>query len=283
MHLGAMKNVLDQTATHNNVEVPDAMRKALFWQDLYSCLFVGTTRLLSHHQYEEYNCESFFSSAPGYFVPRGFTKVISKFPDDFVKILMDLNVLCTIVDMRNPLGEIQIDERPIDNFQYCIESRLVDLISHNRNSGSEDSILQACTFAFFLITYKLSTGIWEGCFISEYCATQIRTLLSKTKNDPRWDAHGFKELHLWLLFISGALAKRKQVRLRAARMIQNDCYGLLSGIIDDWNSLERLCKSFVWSSHSMDQKLWQFWQETRSPQERIIRLEEEETFVMHPA
>ncbi|KAF2446178.1 hypothetical protein P171DRAFT_253923 [Karstenula rhodostoma CBS 690.94] len=273
-HLSAVKNVMELTKT-SNVPISDAIRRALFWQDLYSCLFVGTTRLLSHRDYEEVSRETFPSSAPGSFVPLGFAGVISDFPEEFVEIIVDLNALCTLVDIRCSPGALPLQECPIDNFQYRIESRLVDLLSQNRGSNNEDHLFQACIFASFFVTYNLSTGIWEGCFIPEWCATQVMTLLTKTQSDPRWKKDRYKNLLMWLLFVSGAMAKRNKVRSRAIKMIWTRCHDLLGAFSDDWNQLLEVLKTFIWSSHSMEQKVWRFWQELHSPQLGIGRFEEE--------
>ncbi|OAG05726.1 uncharacterized protein CC84DRAFT_732716 [Paraphaeosphaeria sporulosa] len=280
-HLSAIKNVVELTNA-SNVSISDAIRRALFWQDLYSCLFVGTTRLLSHRDYEETSRETLPSSAAGSFVSPGFENIISDFPGEFAEIMGDLNALCTLVDTRCSPGDLPLRECPIDNFQYYIESRLVDLLSQNRFSGTEDHFLQACIYASFFVTYNLSTGIWEGCFIPEWCATQVMTLLTKTRSDPRWKEERYENLLLWLLFVSGAMAKRNRIRSRAINMVHGCFHDLLDGLYDDWDQLLKVMKTFVWSSHSMEQKVWQFWQDLHSPQPGIGRFEEE-IGTMHPA
>lgn len=259
------------------------MRRALFWQDLYSCFFVGTTRLLSHRDYEQFSHETIPASAPGSFVPSGFEKVIVDLPEGFIEILRDLGELCALVDSRCAPGVNTIEEYPIDNFQYCIESRLVDLLSENRNSNAEDFVLQACIFASFLITYKLSTGIWEGCFIPEYCATQVMSLLVKAEGDIRWKKEGFVELSLWLLVVSGSLAQRSRVRSQAISMIRNGCYDSRNRMHDQWDVLVELCRKFVWSSYSMEQSTWQFWQDVHSPRQQIGQSKYNDPIRMHPA
>lgn len=281
MHIGAIKNVLEMSRAAN-VHVSDAIKRALFWQDLYSCLFVGTTRLVSHRDYEEFTSETFLSLNQGYSIPPGFEKIASSFPAEFVEVLIDLNALCHHVDLRCAPGHLPLHECPIDNFQYNIESRLVDLLSHDRASGQEDFILQACIFACFLIAYQLSTGIWEGCFIPEYCATQVMSLLRKTKDDRRWEHHDFKDLLLWLLFVSGALAKRNRIRLRARNMIHGGCRGFLEITDGRWESMDELLQKFVWSSHSMEKRTRQFWHEIHSPRQDINRSKDEEPILMHP-
>jgi hypothetical protein len=280
-HLSAVKKVVDLTKA-SKVSIPDPIRRALFWQDLYSCLFVGTTRLLSHRDYEEISRETLPSSVPGSFVPLGFKAIISDLPGGFVEVISDLNALCTLVDTRCTPGGIPLQECPIDNFQYHVESRLVDLLSQNRGSEREDHVLQACMLATFLVTYNLSTGIWEGCFIPEWCATQITTLLVKTRNDLRWKRDSYKNLLLWLLFVSGAMAKRSRLRSRVIEVIKTYCHDLVGGLYDNWDRLLGILKTFVWSSHAMEEKIRQFWQELNSPQPQNGRFEEE-IVAMHPA
>lgn len=280
-HLSAIQKVVELTEA-SNVSISDTIRRALFWQDLYSCLFVGTTRLLSHRDYEEISRERLPSSALGSFIPLGFENFIPDFPEELLEIIADLNALCTLVDSRRSPGCPLLQEYPIDNFQYFIESRLVDLLSQNRCSGEGDPILQACIFTAFFITYNLSTGIWEGCFIPEWCATQITTLLIKTQSDPRWGKTHYKNLLLWLLFVSGAMAKRNRVRSRAIKIIRTYRHDLLGGLYDNWDRLLEVLKAFIWSSHCMEKKVWRFWQELHSPHPGTGRFEEE-IGTMHPA
>ncbi|KAL5414592.1 hypothetical protein PMIN03_003093 [Paraphaeosphaeria minitans] len=280
-HLSAIRNVVELTKA-SNASTSDAIRRALFWQDLYSCLFVGTFRLLSHRDYEEISPEILPSLTSGSFVPPGFDEIILEFPRQLVEIMVDLNALCTFVDTRCSSRGLPLRECPIDNVQYGIESRLVDLLSQNRCSGTDDHLLQACIFASFFITYNLSTGIWEGCFIPEWCATRVTTLLTKTRRHPRWKENRYKKLLLWLLFVSGAMAKRNQIRSRAIKIIQSCFHDTLNGLYDDWDQLLKVMKTFVWSGHSMEQKVWRFWEDLHSPQPGIGRFEEE-IGTMHPA
>ena len=266
-----------------NIQVSDAIRRALFWQDLYSCLFIGTTRLVSHRDYEEFTGEICLSSSPGFFLPLGFQGIVSVFPAEFLEILIDLNALCCHVDLRCAPGSLPLHECPIDNLQYNIESRLVDQLSHDRASSKEDWILQACIFACFLVAYQLSTGIWEGCFIPEYCATQVMSLLERAEGDGRWEQDAFGDLLLWLLFVCGALAKRSHVRMRARKMIRK-CGSELSnkkyGEREPWKAI---CQNFIWSSHSMEEKCRQFSHEIHSQEDGIIQTKDEEATILHPS
>ena len=282
MHLDAIKTVLDLTTARNR-QFSDTIKRALFWQDLYSCLFVGTTRLLSHRDYEKFCHETISASAPGSLVPPGFEDLASDFPDEFIDVIRDLNSLCTLVDTRCVSELDTMEQHPIDNLQYCIESRLVDLLSESRTFNAEDLILQACIFACFLVTYKLSTGIWEGCFIPEYCATQVMVLLTKAEDDLRWEKEVFQKLSIWLSLVSGSLAQRSRIQSRAINLLQDGCRGHQNITLESWDSLVAVFREFIWSNYAMEQPAWRFWQKVHSPKQQVGQLQYDETILMHPA
>lgn len=272
-HLGAVKSVVELTKALN-VPVSDAIRRAIIWQDLYSCLFVGTTRVLSHRDYEEIRPEALSTPAPVSLVPLGLDNLISCLPREFTEVMIDLNALCNLIDTRCGRQGLSLEGFPIDTFQYSLESRLVDLLSQDRRSGNDDPLLQVCIFASFFVTYTLSTGIWEGCFIPDWCATQVMIRLEDMHSDSRWRKNHYKNLLLWLLFVSGTMLKRDRIRMQAMKMIRN-CYGnFLDGSYDDWDQLRDTLSTYIWSSHSMEPKVRRFWQELHSRQPRTGYFEE---------
>jgi hypothetical protein len=228
-------------------------------QDLHSCLFVGTTRLLTHKDYPEF-CWTRDPNRPGaYVIPAGFDAISRTSSAKFRALLEDLNALCSLVDAECGPGGILIEKLAIDNGQAWIESRLINLLHESRHSGEENSLYNACIFACFLITYKLSTGIWEGCFIPEYCASQILGLVSHAintssdKTDPK--------LILWLLFVGGALAKRSRTKLRASVLILSLYREKIEQLHHGWWEVKETLKSFIWSEHTMELKALRFWHE----------------------
>jgi len=228
-------------------------------QDLHSCLFVGTTRLLSHKNYPEF-CWTRDPDRPGaYVVPTGFDTISGTTSSKFRTLLEDLNALCSLVDAKCGSAGISIEKLAIDNGQAWIESRLINLLHESRHSGKENSLYDACIFVCFLITYKLSTGIWEGCFIPEYCASQVLGLVSHAMNISSDKAD--PKLILWLLFVSGALAKRGRTKLRASVLILNLYREKFEQSQHDWRQVKETLKSFIWSKHTMDLKALRFWHE----------------------
>lgn len=229
-------------------------------QDLYSSLFVGTQRMLSHHDYSRPNFDRRTAERSENFVPFGFSTMSFKVPEAFRGVIRDLNMLCAALDGACGPFDQPVDVFPIDHTQYTLESRLVDCLNKARYKKLQDPVYEACIWAAFLCCYKLSTGVWEGCFIPEFCASQILGLVSNAKDDSRWEQS--KELLLWLLFISGALTKQSRISSRAIVMIQYVHRDRLAGMYNDWEQLHGTMKMFIWSAHAMEQSCLRLWEET---------------------
>ncbi|KAF2795664.1 hypothetical protein K505DRAFT_9936 [Melanomma pulvis-pyrius CBS 109.77] len=264
LHIRAVDEVIRMNR-EANIELSDAIRRALFWQDLYSCFFVSTTRLLSHENYPEFCWARDPDRIYSYVVPLGFRSISRTLPPDFQVLLEDLNALCSLVDFNCGPGGTPINKLPIDNGQAWIESRLVNLLYDSRKSREESNLYEACIFALFLCTYKLYTGIWEGCFIPEFCASQVLGLVSRaTSISP---AKHSPEIVLWLLFVSGALAERSRTKLRASVLILSLYRERVEQLHQDWKQFKETLKSFIWSEYTMEQKFLRFWEELHPGQE----------------
>lgn len=166
----------------------------------------------------------------------------------------------------------QLDDEgyPVDNSQAYLETRLVDLLSESSGASiCADPIYEACIFAAFLCTYKLSTGIWEGHFVPEFCVSQVLRLITESAHDPRWNlAPG---LLLWLLFVSGGLTERKDVRSRAACWIRTVSGVYVERLLQDWELLKDDLKKFVWSERAMERKVFRVWEELHCcPQGQVV-------------
>jgi hypothetical protein len=194
-----------------------------------------------------------------YLVPVGFSTFFRTLPFGFQALLEDLNALCSLVDAKCSRGGVPIENLLIDNGQAWIESRLIDLLHESRHSGKENSLYDACVFALFLITYKVSTGIWEGCFIPEYCASQIMGLISRFMSIS--SSKRAPELVLWLLFVGGALAKKSRTKLRASVLILSLYPERMEPSQKNWISLKDTFKKFIWSEYTMERKFLRFWEE----------------------
>lgn len=222
-------------------------------------MFFDSPRLLPHEEYTESNDKLDLTLAPGHSVPVGFHSVVEAWHPGYGDILKDVNALCYILDSHSRTGKPPFKNFPIEHFQYGIESRLVNLLDQLRRSVSVDPIYEACIFATFLCTYKIFVGVWDGCFIPDYCASQILGLISQAKDDPRWQQ--WRGLLLWMLFVAGILALKRTVKARAAVTVQDLFQEQLNGMYESAEQLRANLKMFIWSSHAMERESEQFWEE----------------------
>jgi len=225
--------------------------------DLYSCLFTGTPRLLSREGYAEFSTDVNLSSYSEHFIPPGFRNVIFEFHPAYGGIIADLNALCHILDSCSSTGAPILNGFPFEDLQFCIESRLIDLYGDQQASPTGDLIFQACIFAAFLCTYMLSIGIWEGCFIPDFAAIKVLSLISQSKDDPRW--FQWKELMLWTVSAAGALTRKSSYRTMALIMTRSMFHEHLIGMYDTLEDFEGIFKTFLWSQHAMQEHVRRFW------------------------
>ncbi|CAO2649613.1 Nn.00g069980.m01.CDS01 [Neocucurbitaria sp. VM-36] len=254
-HIQAMQMII-KMYEDLNVAVIDQVQRALFWQDLMSCLLVGTPRLLSHNDYQEFRCLN--QAVSQHDLPMGFSPLVHMWPVQFAAILQDLHGICTLVDACDPTRTLP-DNLRIDDAQANLESRLVDLLSDMRHTQAfGDPIYEACMFAVYLCAYKLSTGIWMGCYCPEICVIQILRCVAKAAQAPLWEtAPG---LLLWLLCVSGGLTERHKVRKQVAVLIQRNFPPHLEDLYQDWGLLKGTLRDYVWSQRAMEKKILRLWQ-----------------------
>ncbi|KAF2715313.1 hypothetical protein K504DRAFT_487022 [Pleomassaria siparia CBS 279.74] len=265
LHIRAIDEVI-KMSRKANVAVSHSIRRALFWQDLFSCLFVRTTRLLSHKNYPEFCWARDHNRSHTYVVPSGFLALAETAPIPFSTLLQDLNALCILVDSSCDPDSSPTDKLPIDNGQAWIESRLIDLLHESRGSKDNPPLYDACIFALFLSTYKLSTGIWEGCFIPEFCASQVLGFVTQATTDMMEPSKQDRESILWLLFVAGGLAQRSRTKSRASALISRLYYW--DRVLEEqqqhaetWEHIRDTLKKFIWCRYSMEQKMVHFWKQ----------------------
>jgi hypothetical protein len=231
------------------VAVAEQVQRALFWQDLLSCLVLGTPRLLSHNDYRDFRNPHRVRDLDNTTLLSGFREHLELWPSDFTIVLQDLTFLCDILDNCLPCRTVA-ESFPIDNSQANLESRLVNLLYESR-LGSSDAVYEACIFAAYLCTYKLSSGIWGGCFVPELCADQILRHIMDVLSEPA--------LLLWLLLVVGGLTEREDIRLRVTDLVNSVFSKDLEHLHKDWLSTKALMRRFIWSERTMESKLFRFW------------------------
>lgn len=246
-----------------NVALVDEVQRALFWQDLLSCLMAGTPRFLSHMDFQDFQSPRAIDRSHRWEVPLGLRCVIKQWPSPFKIILQDLNALCWLVDSQYGDDKQPLDLLHIDNNQANLESRLVDLLSGCRTSPTPiDPRYQACILGAYICTYKLSTGIWLGCCIPELCIIQILQIVTPVPPLLYWEI--IPDLLKWLLFVSGGMTDRKELRSQIAQLIIKVIRDPQGDLDQNWAALKETLRGFIWCQRTMERRVFSFWKEVYS-------------------
>lgn len=241
------------------IAVVEQVQRALFWQDLLSSLVLGTSRLLSHIDYEVFKGHIELSHHEEWLKVSGFMTVATSWPRKFSVILQELDTLCRIIDEGTEAKEECL---LLDNLQANIESRLVDLLNLSRHSvnNSLRPLYEASVLATYLCTYKLSVGIWDGCFVPEFCIDQVFKNVQLILEDVQWLSS--YNLLLWLLFLIGGLTARTSMRKRIIVFIKT-VFRTQSGtdLLGDWALVRRILATFVFSEKIMGESFLRVWEQ----------------------
>jgi hypothetical protein len=258
-HIRGVQAIMKQCKARNAALI-DEVQRALFWQDLLSCLMAGTPRFLSHRDFHDFQSPRNVNRLSHWEVPVGFRSNVAQWPGEFALVLQDLNSLCWVVDSQCNAGDDPLDMFPVDNNQANLESRLIDLLRECKTSKLEvDPWYEACILAAFLCAYKLSAGIWIGCCIPEMCINQIVLLVTKVPRASRWLPT--PDLLKWLLLVSGGMTEREQFRTPIAQLIRELPPGRPEYSGQAWEMLKSSLKTFIWCEHTMERKVHRFWKE----------------------
>jgi hypothetical protein len=177
---------------------------------------------------------------------------------ELITVLEDINALCAILNSNCNCGDSQINEMHVDNAQASIESRLTNLLYEARLTGT-DPVNESCIYAAYLCTYKLSTEMWEASLIPSFCSLQLLAILQKSEREQSWDV--YQDLLLWLIFVGGAFAEGKLIRLQYMALIHGSYRSRLGHLHRTWLEVERIAQAFIWSSSTFEQHFKRFWNE----------------------
>lgn len=241
-----------------NVALVDEVQRALFWQDLLSCLMADTPRFLSHRDFQDFRTPQGVDHTKGWEIPLGFQSSLAQWPQDFAVILQDLQSLCCRIDLECTPEWSPLHVFPIDNDQANIESRLVDILSQIRRSKEDtDPWLEASILCAYVCTYKLSIGIWMGCFIPEICTTQMLRLITQILPDTHWTPA--TNLFKWLLLVCGGMTDRKELRDPIAKLLQEKFSD--ASTQESWEDVKVSLRAFIWCEYTMAHRISTFWEE----------------------
>lgn len=266
-HLRGLQTMLRSYRSGNNTTTLEDIRRALFWQDLTNCLVAGAPRLLSHTDFRDLE---YFRDGDDVFderlergedIPCGLASYVHQWPKTFTSILEDLGALCKVIDAKFGKNERLPVWFPISRYQANLESRVVDVLCEMRTvsepESSYDSLCEACAFAAYLCTYKLSTGIWVGCYTPEVCVNQIIRCVMEAVRDAIDFAH--QEVICWLLYVSGAFTVRKEARAQVAALMRNFMRDYPEEYVKDWEMMRHLLRRYIWNEWAMNERLFNFW------------------------
>ncbi|KAF4987781.1 hypothetical protein FGRMN_10157 [Fusarium graminum] len=285
-HINGLQSMIHQwnsAASDNTKARINLIQRALFWQDITCSLATGTPRLL---QFENPDVFASLREDPtyrSYFVlPSGFESYADRWPATSCIVFQDLHALCHLVaemhektlddsddgNLSTALASICLMERcddegyPLRNSQANLEIRLVDLLSEKSMCGTrkeEDLIYRACLFAAYLCTYRLSVGVWAGCFSPEMCTIKILDCVSRfmARISP-WTVA--PDISFWLLYVAGGLTKSQLNLDRAAQLVQRYRCFYPAGYDLDWEVVEMRLKKFVWCEKVMKGPFYAFWE-----------------------
>lgn len=227
-----------------NVVLIDEVQRALFWQDLLNCLIARTPRFLSHTDFQDFSSTRHVNHFERWEVPLGLVPSMIQRPEDFALVLRDLNSLCSRIDSQCDLSKGPLDLLPIDNDQANVDSRLVDLLSECRRPAyATDLWYETCILCAYVCTYKLSTGIWMGCYIPETCIIRMLRHIIRTPTSSQWKPA--PNLLLWLLFVSGGMTDRKDIRRKLAHLIHELFVHPSVDLNQEWYMLKLTLRSFI--------------------------------------
>ncbi|KAL5121658.1 hypothetical protein ACEQ8H_000344 [Pleosporales sp. CAS-2024a] len=268
-HLRGVQTMM-KICQQQKVALVDEVQRALFWQDVFSCLMSGTRRLLSHRDFQAFQCPRHVHRQQHWTVPSGFAASLAQWPPAFALVLRDVNSLCWRVDREcGPDIEDPLQVFAVDNHQANLASRLVDLLSECRScsaGGPMDPWYEAALLVTYLCTYQLSTGVWKGSCMPELVIAQLLRLVQRV--------HGVENrrakpppppppsLLLWLCFASGAMSEFKIMRERVSQVIRLLCLDDESlHLLGDWEVLKDCLTTFIWCEHSMNDRVYAFYKE----------------------
>ncbi|PCH00714.1 Hypothetical protein PENO1_046560 [Penicillium occitanis (nom. inval.)] len=126
LHMGAIQQLLD-VCQRKGIYLGDAIKRAIFWQDLNCSVMTGSTRIVDHTTFSELKWTRYPFSSEFFVVPPGFKPLTHSLGDQFIEILKDVYALQCIRDNLWCAKENVISMAYIDNHQANIQSRLSHL------------------------------------------------------------------------------------------------------------------------------------------------------------
>jgi hypothetical protein len=233
----------------------DAIKRAIFWQDLNASLTTGVQRILSHDVFPElhWRRDPIFSSF--YSLPTGFATCGDMFNDELIEALEDIHALQLLRNVAefNPPDAVTV--RQLDNQQAWIESRLHHYYCA---ADSSDYALTSCIIAAYLCAYSLFAEVWAGRWIPSHCSSRLLRSLQEAEKSDCWIGH--EELLVWLLITGGTFAESGASRSEYAVLLHGNYHTRIAHLLTSWTDVQEMLKTFIWSEALFCSRGKEFWE-----------------------
>lgn len=196
--------------------LPEALQRAIFWQDLYAAVLVGSPRLFRHFMtYES------FDSLPTEPVPVGFARLESRVGRDLIDCIV--NTIRFDKERKESLGQRwSIRYRRLDGLQASIESQLQDMTSACRERGAIAEVVRLATLFWCYCSWM---EVWNDplvpCRILRLMLDVLEQSLVTKHAESVWRSH--LDLLCWLLCLASDVIS---IEIWQTRQIAPQYHGL---------------------------------------------------------
>ncbi|KAI9708117.1 MAG: hypothetical protein M1820_004321 [Bogoriella megaspora] len=240
MHLQGV-NQLVQQCDANQILMHDGVRRAIFWQDLFCAVLLGSNRRVSHETFVELAWQRDPLRSSIFEIPPGFVASADLLEPDFLSVVKDIRALQMIRDATDVDHNDAVTIMHLDNHQASIESRLYDLVKDPLRF--HNPTLYCCLNAAYICSYMLFTEVWGSSLIPSHLTVRLLEYLQYVPTQQRVGRHW--TLFLWLVCLGGTFAQSNPEQPEFGQLLRQHMEAKPSFM--GGADLERLLQHFVWS------------------------------------
>ncbi|EXJ74135.1 uncharacterized protein A1O5_02429 [Cladophialophora psammophila CBS 110553] len=254
IHLKAIQRLLESSKIWQ-VYLTDGIRRAIFWQDLYSHILTASERIVTHNTFNELRWERDIFPSDIFVLSPGFQRKAQLFPEEFLEVLRDIHAMQCCRDSTFFAPEDTISMMHVDNQQAWVQSKLVGL-------PTLPCVQECCRWAAYLAASMLCCKIWRLSVMPPWISAQLLQKLQQRHDESVWDGH--RDLLAWVLYIGGAFAPVGPVRSGYVGLVQEEHFQEHGHLTASWPDLVEVLRQFVWSEKAFYAQVKLFWEEAIS-------------------
>uniref|UniRef100_A0A8H7K2J7 Transcription factor domain-containing protein n=1 Tax=Bionectria ochroleuca TaxID=29856 RepID=A0A8H7K2J7_BIOOC len=251
LHMNAIQHLLG-VCQSQGIHLTDAIKRAIFWQDLNSSVMTGSKRIVNHETFTELRWRRDPFAPNDFVLQPGFQRVLQHLNPEFIEILEDIHSLQNVRDSTYFESEDIMSMAQIDNHQASIQSRLVSI-------PSTSGFLECCNIAAYLCSTMLRCKIWRASVFPSQLSLKLLQKLQQESVNSIWDSH--PDLLLWLIYIGGAFAPSGDVREQYLMLLNLHRASRFENRYDEWPEILTIMKQFIWSDKAFLSQVRGFWEE----------------------